>query len=158
MATTTTAPSTAEEESDEDMFLVPVVEAADHEATTVLVDYSKESRKWNGAGATAGSGSTSTSTTPDITTNTKRKKGRNPLDKEHRRIKRLLRNRVSAQQARERKKVYMNELEFRANKLQDKNLKLEEKISTLLNENSMLRKILMNIRSNGDESVEPSKS
>lgn len=54
---------------------------------------------------------------------------------------RLLRNRVSAQQARERKKVYVNDLESRANELQDSNSKLEEKISTLINENAMLRKV-----------------
>ena len=54
---------------------------------------------------------------------------------------RLLRNRVSAQQARERKKVYVNDLESRAQELQDRNSKLEEKISTLVNENTMLRKV-----------------
>jgi transcription factor HY5 len=48
---------------------------------------------------------------------------------------------VSAQQARERKKVYVNELESRANEMQDRNSKLEEKISTLINENTMLRKV-----------------
>jgi transcription factor HY5 len=48
---------------------------------------------------------------------------------------------VSAQQARERKKVYVNELESRAKELQDSNSKLEEKISTLINENTMLRKV-----------------
>lgn len=48
---------------------------------------------------------------------------------------------MSAQQARERKKVYVNELESRANELQDRNSKLEEKISTLFNENTMLRKV-----------------
>jgi len=56
-------------------------------------------------------------------------------------LNRLLRNRVSAQQARERKKVYVNDLEFRAKELMDKNLKLEEKISTLINENTVLRKV-----------------
>ena len=56
---------------------------------------------------------------------------------------RLLRNRVSAQQARERKKVYVNDLESRAKELQEINTKLEEKISTLTNENTMLRKVLM---------------
>lgn len=56
-------------------------------------------------------------------------------------MNRLLRNRVSAQQARERKKVYVNELESKANELQDKNSKLEERISTLINENTMLRKV-----------------
>lgn len=54
---------------------------------------------------------------------------------------RLLRNRVSAQQARERKKVYVNEMEQRARDLQESNSKLEEKISTLINENTMLRKV-----------------
>ena len=48
---------------------------------------------------------------------------------------------MSAQQARERKKVYVNELESRANEMQDRNSKLEEKISTLINENTMLRKV-----------------
>ncbi|XXG80325.1 hypothetical protein AAC387_Pa09g1228 [Persea americana] len=68
---------------------------------------------------------------------------------------RLLRNRVSAQQARERKKVYVNDLELKARELQDKNSKLEEKISTLTNENTMLRKVLMNTRPKVDESIEP---
>lgn len=54
---------------------------------------------------------------------------------------RLLRNRVSAQQARERKKVYVNELESRAKEMEDKNSNLEERISTLMNENTMLRKV-----------------
>ncbi|KAF5198246.1 Transcription factor hy5-like [Thalictrum thalictroides] len=67
----------------------------------------------------------------------------------------LLRNRVSAQQARERKKVYVNDLESKAEELQDKNSNLEEKISTLVNENTMLRKILMNTRPKVDENVEP---
>ncbi|KAL1359522.1 hypothetical protein AAHE18_04G113500 [Arachis hypogaea] len=70
----------------------------------------------------------------------KRRRGRNPVDKEYRRLKRLLRNRVSAQQARERKKVYVNDLESRAKDLEDKNSNLEERISTLINENTMLRK------------------
>ena len=48
---------------------------------------------------------------------------------------------MSAQQARERKKVYVNDLESRAKELQDRNSKLEEKISTLINENIMLRKV-----------------
>ena len=48
---------------------------------------------------------------------------------------------MSAQQARERKKVYVTDLESRAKDLQDRNSKLEEKISTLVNENIMLRKV-----------------
>ncbi|KAK1315824.1 Transcription factor HY5-like [Acorus calamus] len=85
----------------------------------------------------------------------KPRKGRNLADREYRRLKRLLRNRVSAQQARERKKVYENDLESKAKELHDKNAKLEEKISTLINENTMLRKVLMNTRPKVDESVEP---
>lgn len=53
----------------------------------------------------------------------------------------MLRNRVSAQQARERKKVYVNDLESRAKDMQEKNAILEERISTLINENTMLRKV-----------------
>nr|XP_007140604.1 hypothetical protein PHAVU_008G126200g [Phaseolus vulgaris]ESW12598.1 hypothetical protein PHAVU_008G126200g [Phaseolus vulgaris] len=64
---------------------------------------------------------------------------------------RLLRNRVSAQQARERKKVYVNELESSAVELEEKNSNLEEQISTLINENTMLRKILMNTRAKVDD-------
>ncbi|KAJ7980492.1 transcription factor HY5-like [Quillaja saponaria] len=85
----------------------------------------------------------------------KRRRGRNPVDKEYRRHKRLLRNRVSAQQARERKKVYVNDLESRATELQERNSKLEESISTLINENAMLRKVLMNTRPKLDERNDP---
>jgi transcription factor HY5 len=54
---------------------------------------------------------------------------------------RLLRNRVSAQQARERKKAYLTELETRFKDLEKKNSELEEKLSTLQNENQMLRHV-----------------
>uniref|UniRef100_A0AAU7VGR8 Transcription factor HY5 n=1 Tax=Lagerstroemia indica TaxID=141186 RepID=A0AAU7VGR8_9MYRT len=73
-----------------------------------------------------------------------RKRGRNPADKESKRLKRLLRNRVSAQQARERKKAYLNDLEVRVKDLERKNSELEERLSTLQNENQMLRHILKN--------------
>ncbi|KAG6649578.1 hypothetical protein I3843_07G216500 [Carya illinoinensis] len=73
-----------------------------------------------------------------------RKRGRSPADKESRRLKRLLRNRVSAQQARERKKAYLTELETRVKGLEVKNSELEERLSTLQNENQMLRQILKN--------------
>ncbi|XP_061964257.1 transcription factor HY5-like [Populus nigra] len=73
-----------------------------------------------------------------------RKRGRSPADKENKRLKRLLRNRVSAQQARERKKAYLTELETRVKDLEKKNSELEEKLSTLQNENQMLRHILKN--------------
>lgn len=52
---------------------------------------------------------------------------------------RLLRNRVSAQQARERKKAYLFDLETRVKDLEKKNSELKEKLSTLQNENQMLR-------------------
>jgi len=57
---------------------------------------------------------------------------------------RLLRNRVSAQQARERKKAYLSELEVRVKDLEKRNSELEERLSTLQNENQMLRQILKN--------------
>ncbi|KAI4337334.1 hypothetical protein L6164_015765 [Bauhinia variegata] len=73
-----------------------------------------------------------------------RKRGRSPADKESKRLKRLLRNRVSAQQARERKKAYLSDLETRVKDLEKKNAELEERLSTLQNENQMLRHILKN--------------
>lgn len=73
-----------------------------------------------------------------------KKRGRSPADKENKRLKRLLRNRVSAQQARERKKAYLSDLELRVKDLEKKNSELEEKLSTLQNENQMLRLILKN--------------
>ena len=77
-----------------------------------------------------------------------RRRGRSPADKEHRRLKRLLRNRVSAQQARERKKAYMGELEVKVKDLETRNSELEERLSTLQNENQMLRQILKNTTGN----------
>jgi predicted nuclease with TOPRIM domain len=53
----------------------------------------------------------------------------------------LLRNRVSAQQARERKKAYLGELEVRVKDLEKRNSELEERLSTLQNENQMLRQV-----------------
>lgn len=53
----------------------------------------------------------------------------------------MLRNRVSAQQARERKKAYLNDLEIRVKDLEKKNSELEERLSTLQNENQMLRQV-----------------
>ncbi|KAJ4707916.1 putative Transcription factor hy5 [Melia azedarach] len=89
-----------------------------------------------------------------------RKRGRSPADKENKRLKRLLRNRVSAQQARERKKAYLNELETRVKDLEKKNSELEERLSTLQNENQMLRHILKNTtasrRGGGDTNADGS--
>jgi uncharacterized coiled-coil DUF342 family protein len=56
-------------------------------------------------------------------------------------MNRLLRNRVSAQQARERKKAYLNDLEARVKELEKKNSELDERVSTLQNENNMLRQV-----------------
>ncbi|KAK4480154.1 hypothetical protein RD792_013213 [Penstemon davidsonii] len=80
-----------------------------------------------------------------------RKRGRTPADKEHKRLKRLLRNRVSAQQARERKKAYMTDLEVRVKELETNNAELEERLSTLQNENQMLRQILKNTTAGSQE-------
>ncbi|KAM2656578.1 hypothetical protein EV1_012057 [Malus domestica] len=132
------------EESDEDMFTVPDVEALPPPNNSI-----------NNAASTIAK-ATSNNNNPDAQSGfpAKRRRGRNPVDKEYRRLKRLLRNRVSAQQARERKKVYVNDLESRAKELDDRNSKLEERISTLVNENAMLRKVLMNTRPKVDESIE----
>nr|QEO19210.1 putative transcription factor HY5-like isoform X1 [Cymbidium ensifolium] len=78
-----------------------------------------------------------------IVSPTQRKRGNSIADKE-KHLKRLLRNRVSAQQARERKKAYMNDLEIKVKDLETKNSELEERLSTLQNENQMLRQILKN--------------
>ncbi|KAF8389076.1 hypothetical protein HHK36_025761 [Tetracentron sinense] len=68
-----------------------------------------------------------------------RKRGRSSAEKENKQLKRLLRNRVSAQQARERKKLYLNELEVKVKELEMRNSEMEERLSTLQNENQMLR-------------------
>ncbi|KAF4371403.1 hypothetical protein CsatB_007533 [Cannabis sativa] len=105
-------------------------------------------------------GSVAGSDRVQVTGEGQRKRGRNPADKESKRLKRLLRNRVSAQQARERKKAYLSDLETRVKDLEKKNSELEEKLSTLQNENQMLRHILKNTtasrrggngNSNGDD-------
>ncbi|XP_073304725.1 transcription factor HY5 [Primulina huaijiensis] len=80
-----------------------------------------------------------------------RRRGRSPADKENKRLKRLLRNRVSAQQARERKKAYLIDLEGRVKELETKNAELEERLSTLQNENQMLRQILKNTTAAGSQ-------
>ncbi|XP_056846609.1 transcription factor HY5-like [Raphanus sativus] len=68
-----------------------------------------------------------------------RKRGRTPAEKETKRLKRLLRNRVSAQQARERKKAYLGELGNRVKYLENRNSELEERLSTSQNENQIVR-------------------
>ncbi|KAK7256006.1 hypothetical protein RIF29_29436 [Crotalaria pallida] len=133
------------DDSDEDLFTVPDVEATPIVHSALTNNSNSNLNQSNGS---------VTDTQLQTGFPGKRRRGRNPVDKEHRRLKRLLRNRVSAQQARERKKVYVNDLESRARELEDKNSKLEERISTLINENTMLRKVLMNTRPKADESIE----
>ena len=48
---------------------------------------------------------------------------------------------MSAQQARERKKAYLGELETRVKDLENRNSELDERLSTLQNENHMLRQV-----------------
>ncbi|KAG2607060.1 transcription factor HY5-like isoform X1 [Panicum virgatum] len=119
-------------ESDEEIGRVP-------EVGLELGGPSTSSRETAAAGAAAG-----TSSEAQAASAAARRRVRSPADKEHRRLKRLLRNRVSAQQARERKKAYLSELEVRVTDLEKRNSELEERLSTLQNENQMLRQILKN--------------
>ncbi len=48
---------------------------------------------------------------------------------------------MSAQQARERKKAYLSDLEVRSKELEQRNAELEERVSTLQRENEMLRQV-----------------
>uniref|UniRef100_A0A804R4S0 Transcription factor HY5 n=1 Tax=Zea mays TaxID=4577 RepID=A0A804R4S0_MAIZE len=118
-------------ESDEEIRRVPEV------GLELLTSPSTSGREATAAAAAAGTSSASQAASAS-------RRGRSPADKEHRRLKRLLRNRVSAQQARERKKAYLSELEVRVKELEKRNSELEEKLSTLQNENQMLRQILKN--------------
>ncbi|RWW28181.1 hypothetical protein GW17_00007356 [Ensete ventricosum] len=94
---------------------------------------------------------------PDQAQPGQRRRGRSVADKEHKQLKsdpfvcfwcvpfrkRMLRNRVSAQQARERKKAYLNDLEATVKDLEGRNSELEERMSTLQNENNMLRQVCL---------------
>uniref|UniRef100_A0A7N1A941 BZIP domain-containing protein n=1 Tax=Kalanchoe fedtschenkoi TaxID=63787 RepID=A0A7N1A941_KALFE len=92
-------------------------------------------RRRSGKGAGSGGGQEPT----QLAAEGQRKRGKSQAEKEHKRLKRLLRNRVLAQQARELKKVYLTELELRVKDLEKKNSELEERLSTLQNEYQMLR-------------------
>ncbi|CAL5229736.1 g13116 [Coccomyxa viridis] len=74
-------------------------------------------------------------------------------EKEAKRLRRLLRNRVSAQQARERKKSYVSNLEQAAKGNEQQIAKLTQQVKTLERENGMLRQIIKNIQNPGDRSV-----
>eukprot|EP00873_Tetraselmis_striata_P044617 jgi/Tetstr1/464881/TSEL_009618.t1 len=66
--------------------------------------------------------------------------------KEQKRLKRLLRNRVSAQQARERKKSYLSSLEDKSREQENDIQALQQKVQSLQQENTMLRQVVKNMR------------
>ena len=71
-------------------------------------------------------------------------------------LSRLLRNRVSAQQARERKKSYVSSLEDRAKDLETQISNFEQKVNKLEKENGMLRNVIKNIQPAGRASAQAS--
>lgn len=69
---------------------------------------------------------------------------------------RLLRNRVSAQQARERKKSYVSTIEEKVNDQDTQLAQLRQRVQTLERENGMLRQVIKNIKgSNKDAMLVP---
>ncbi|DBA87777.1 hypothetical protein WJX77_001853 [Trebouxia sp. C0004] len=77
--------------------------------------------------------------------------------KEAKRLKRLLRNRVSAQQARERKKSYVSTIEEKVHDQDSQLAQLRQRVQTLERENGMLRQVIKNIKgSNKDAMLVPS--
>ena len=66
-------------------------------------------------------------------------------EKERKRLKRLLRNRVSAQQARERKKAYLASLEQTESQKQNQLAELQNRVTTLERENQMLRQVIQTV-------------
>ncbi|CAN6207343.1 unnamed protein product [Urochloa humidicola] len=125
-------------ESDEEIGMVPQV------GLELATGRPSTSGREAAAAAAAGDAGQSSSAATQANSAAAGRRGRSPADKEHRRLKRLLRNRVSAQQARERKKAYLSELEVKVKDLEKRNSELEERLSTLQNENQMLRQILKN--------------
>lgn len=59
---------------------------------------------------------------------------------------RLLRNRVSAQQARERKKSYVQDLEIRCQASDQERIQMEQRLKILERENQMLRQVIKNMQ------------
>lgn len=78
--------------------------------------------------------------------NEKLANGQGHTDKDARRLKRLLRNRVSAQQARERKKYYVQTLEEQVKDQQAKISELEGRVKDVEQQNEVLRNIIKSIR------------
>jgi transcription factor HY5 len=76
-------------------------------------------------------------------------------EKEAKRLKRLLRNRVSAQQARERKKSYVATLEEKARLQEQRLAEAEQRIKTLERENIMLRSVMKNMQGDQTAAEEP---
>ncbi len=58
----------------------------------------------------------------------------------------MLRNRVSAQQARERKKSYVQDLEAKCQSQDQKTAQMEQRIKVLERENVMLRSVIKNMQ------------
>ena len=70
---------------------------------------------------------------------------------------RLLRNRVSAQQARERKKSYVSTVEEKVHDQDTQLAQMRQRVQTLERENGMLRQVIKNIKgSNKDAMLVPS--
>lgn len=64
---------------------------------------------------------------------------------------RLLRNRVSAQQARERKKSYVQDLEQKCMNQDQKTVQMEQRIKILERENVMLRQVIKNMQASNSD-------
>ena len=72
-------------------------------------------------------------------------------------ICRLLRNRVSAQQARERKKSYVSTIEEKVHDQDSQLAQMRQRVQILERENGMLRQVIKNIKgSNKDAMLVPS--
>ncbi|KAG0491751.1 hypothetical protein HPP92_005149 [Vanilla planifolia] len=140
---TTSLPSSSERSSSSALQM-EVKDAESDEEMRRVPDFGSEPVGPSTSDRTTDGGAVTCSLSSTVTPASQRKRGRTTADKEQKRLKRLLRNRVSAQLARERKKAYLNDLEARVKELEDKNSELEERLSTLQNENHMLRQILKN--------------
>lgn len=66
---------------------------------------------------------------------------------------RLLRNRVSAQQARERKKSYVSTIEEKVQEQEQELAQYKQRMQTLERENGMLRQVIKNIKGNNRDAM-----
>lgn len=69
---------------------------------------------------------------------------------EQRRMRRLVRNRISAQQARERKKAYLSGLEGKLKSMEERSKSLQDAVLRLQQENASLRRLLRTALSEGE--------